>query len=133
MLDITVQKRRSNNAAKRFLNKLVKLYGQLRVMITDKLRSYGAAKKETMPNIDNRQHKGLNNRAETSHKPTRRRERVMQHFKSLHHAQRFCSNHDQINTLFRSHRHRLTRASYRHARNDAFDLWTDCTKEFAAA
>jgi hypothetical protein len=53
-------------------------------MITDKLRSYGAAKKEVMPNVDHRQHKGLNNRAETSHKPTRQRERVMQRFKSPH-------------------------------------------------
>ena len=133
VLDIMVQKRRDKKAAKRFLAELVKQYGLPRVMITDKLRSYGAAKKEVMPNAGHRQHKGLNNRAETSHKPARRRERVLQHFKSPYHAQRFCAAHDQINTLFRPRRHRLSRASYRHARNDAFDLWADFTNEFAAA
>ncbi|MEM9670875.1 MAG: IS6 family transposase [Pseudomonadota bacterium] len=133
VLDIMVQKRRNKKAAKRFLSKLIKHYGQPRVMVTDKLRSYGAAKKEVMPDVDNHQQKGLNNRAETSHKPTRRRERVMQRFKSPHHAQRFCAAHDQINTLFRPRRHRLSRASYRHARNDAFASWADFTSEFAAA
>jgi putative transposase len=108
VLDVMVQKRRNRKAAKRFLNKLVKQYGQPRVMITDKLRSYGAAKKEVMPDVDHRQHKGLNNRVETSHKPTRRRERVMQRFKSPHHAQRFCAAHDQINTIFRPRRHLLS-------------------------
>ena len=54
VLDIMVQKRRNKKAAKRFLAKLVKPYGQPRVMITDKLRSYGAAKKEVMPDVDHR-------------------------------------------------------------------------------
>ena len=134
VLDVLVQKRRNKRAAKRFLTKLVKVYGcDPRVMITDKLRSYGAAKKEVMPDVDHRQHKGLNNRAEASHKPTRRRERVMQRFKSPHHAQRFCAAHDQISTLFRPHRHRLSARSYRHARNDAFALWDDFTNELIAA
>ena len=55
-------------------------------MITDKLKSYGAAKKEIMPGVEHRQHKGLNNRAENSHQPTRRRERPMKRFKSARHA-----------------------------------------------
>ena len=133
VLDIMVQKRRNRKAVKRFLKKLVKRYSQPRVMITDKLRSYGAARKEVMPGVDHRQHKGLNNRSETSHKPTRRRERVMQHFKSPHHAERFCAAHDQINILFRPRRHRLSAHSYRHARNDAFDLWNDFAKELSTA
>jgi hypothetical protein len=58
-------------------------------MITDKLASYGAAKREMMPRIEHRQHKGLNNRAENSHQPTRRRERQMKQFKSAGQAQRF--------------------------------------------
>ena len=62
-------------------------------MVTDKLRSYGAAKKEIMPGVEHRQHKGLNNRAENSHQPTRRRERQMKRFKSARHAQRFLSAH----------------------------------------
>src|SRR6516162_8396840 len=71
-----------------------------RVMITDKLASYGAAKREVMPGIEHRQHKGLNKRAENSHQPTRRRERQMKQFKSAGQAQRFLSAHDQINNLF---------------------------------
>ena len=58
-------------------------------MITDKLGSYGAAKKEIMPGVEHRQHKGLNNRVENSHQPTRRRERQMKRFKSARHAQRW--------------------------------------------
>jgi putative transposase len=65
-------------------------------MITDKLPSYGAAKREVMPGVEHRQHKGLNNRAENSHQPTRRRERQMKRFKSARQAQRFLSAHDQI-------------------------------------
>ena len=134
VLDILVQKRRNKPAAKRFLEKLVKVYGcDPRVMITDKLRSYGAAAKDVMPDVDHRQHKSLNNRAGASHKATRRRERVMQRFKSPHHAQRFCASHDQINTLFRPHRHRLPKASYRHARHDAFDLWETFSEELMVA
>ena len=76
-------------------------------MITDKLASYGAAKGEVMPSVEHRRHKGLNNRAENSHQPTRRRERQMKRFKSPGQAQRFLSAHDQINNLFhlrRDHR-----------------------------
>ena len=133
VLGIMVQKRRNKKAAKHFLKKLVKRYGQPRMMITEKLRSCGAAKKEVMPDVDHRQHKGLNSRAETSHKPARRRERVMQRFKPPHHAQRFCAAHDQINILFRPRRHRLSAVSYRHARTDAFDLWNNFAKQFSPA
>ncbi|MBC6445519.1 MAG: IS6 family transposase [Alphaproteobacteria bacterium GM202ARS2] len=133
VLEIMVQRRRNKKAAKRFLKKLFKQYGQPRGMITDKLRSYGAAKKEVMPDVDHRQHKGLNNRAKMSHKPTRRRERVMQRFKSPHHAQRFCAAHNQINTIVPPRRHLLSANSYRHARNDAFDLWNDFAKELCVA
>jgi putative transposase len=91
-------------------------------MITDQLKSY-AAKKEIMPGVEHRQHKGLNNRAENSHQPTRRRERQMKRFKSARHAQRFLSAHDQINNLFLLPRHLLpaTRAE----RTRAFQVWHD--------
>jgi transposase-like protein len=69
-------------------------------MITDKLGSYAAAKREIVPGVEHRQHKGLNTRAETSHQPTRRREQIMKRFKSAHHAQRFLSAHGPINNLF---------------------------------
>ena len=101
VLDVLVQRRRDKRAVKRLLRKLLKK--QMRspcVMITDKLASYGAAKREVMPGIEHRQHKGLNNRAENSHQPTRRRERQMRQFKSAGQAQRFLSIHDQSTTCF---------------------------------
>jgi putative transposase len=84
------------------LRKLLKKQGMApRVMITDKLTSYAAAKKVVMPGVEHRQHKGLNNRAENSHQPTRRRERIMKRFKSAGQAQDFLSVHDQVANLFR--------------------------------
>jgi putative transposase len=76
VLDILVQSRRNKKAAKSFFRKLLKgLQCVPRVMITDKLKSYGAAKREILPGVEHRQHKGLNNRAENSHQSTRLREK----------------------------------------------------------
>ena len=74
-----------------------------RVMITAKLRSYAAARAKMGLSVEHRQHKGLNNRAENSHQPTRRRERIMKRFKSTRQAQRFLTIHDQIANLFTIH------------------------------
>jgi putative transposase len=88
VLDILVQSRRNKHAAKRFFRKLLKgLQYVPRVIITDKLKSYGAAKRELLPGVEHRQHKGLNNRAENSHQPTRLREKKMRRFKSARQAQ----------------------------------------------
>src|SRR5215213_9740186 len=101
VLDVLVQKRRDKRAAKRLLRKLLKRQARVpRVMITDKLASYSAARGEVMPSVEHRRHKGLNNRAENSHQPTRRRERQMKRFKSAGQAQHFLSAHDQIGNLF---------------------------------
>jgi putative transposase len=94
-------------------------------MITDKLASYGAAKKEIMPSVEHRQHKGLNNRAESSHQPTRRRERQMKRFKSAGQAQRFLSALDGINNLFQLRRDHVTASEYRSARARAFEVWSN--------
>jgi putative transposase len=92
VLDILVQSHRNAKAAKRPLRWLLKKQGRTpRVMITDKLASYGVAKREIMPGVEHRQHRGLNNRAENSHQSTRRRERIMKRFKSAGQAQRFPS------------------------------------------
>jgi putative transposase len=92
VLDILVQRRREAKAAKRFFKHLLRgLQYVPRVIVTDKLRSYGAAKREVLPNVEHRQSRYLNNRAENSHRPTRRRERQMQRFKSLRQAQDSCS------------------------------------------
>ena len=118
VLDVLVQRRRDKRAAKRLLRKLLKKQMRPpRVMITDKLASYGAAKREVMPGIEHRQHKGLNNRAENSHQPTRRRERQMKQFKSAGQAQRFLSAHDQINNLFHLRRDHVTAAEHRARRS----------------
>jgi putative transposase len=128
VLDILVQSRRDKNAAKRLLRKLLKKQIRPpRVMITDKLASYGAAKREIMPRVEHRQHKGLNNRAENSHQPTRRRERQMKRFKSPRQAQRFLSAHDQINNLFHLRRNYLPATQYRAARTQAFRTWAEVT------
>jgi putative transposase len=123
VLDVLVQSRRDKKAAKRLLRKLLKRQA-LRVMITDKLKSY-AVKKEIMPGVEHRQHKGLNNRAENSYQPTRRRERQMKRFKSARQAQRFLSAHDQINNLFLLPRHRMPATDYRAERTRAFQAWHD--------
>ena len=128
VLDILVQRRRDKQAAKRLLRKLLKRQCRPpRVLVTDKLASYGAAKKEIMPGVEHRQHKGLNNRAENSHQPTRRRERQMKRFKSARHAQRFLAARDQISNLFQLRRHRLPAARYRAARAQAFRTWAEVT------
>lgn len=132
VLDILVQPRRNTKAAKRFFKKLINQFGTPRVIITDKLRSYGAAARLVLPDVDHRAHKGLNNLCEGSHRPTRKREKIMGRFKSPHQAQRFLAAHDQINALFRPRRYRLSANSYRHARNDAFALWIDYTLELSA-
>ncbi|MDQ0137635.1 transposase-like protein [Neorhizobium galegae] len=104
MLEVLVQNRRNAKAAKRLMRKLLKGQGRApRVMITDKLRSYDAVKQQIMPSVEHRSHEGLNNRAENSHQPIRRRERIMKHFKSRRHLQRFISIHDPIANLFHIH------------------------------
>lgn len=76
-------------------------------MITDKLGSYAAAKREIMPSVEHRSHKGLNNRAENTHQPTRRRERIMKRLKCVRHLQRFVSIHDPIANLFHLPRYEM--------------------------
>lgn len=131
-LEILVQTRRKAKAARRFLSRLIARFGQPRVVITDKLHSYIKPIARLAPNADHRAHKGLNNRIEGSHRATRRREKIMGRFKSPRQAQRFLAAHDQINTIFKPRRYRLTATSYRHARADAFGLWADYTREMTA-
>jgi len=126
VLDILVQNRRNKKAAKRFFRKLLKgLRYVPRVIITDKLRSYSAARAEIMPGVEHRQHKGLNNRAENSHQPTMVRERVMRRFKSAKHAQRFLSAFGLIASHFRPRRHLLTAERYREEMESRFATWVE--------
>jgi putative transposase len=110
VLDVLVQNRRDKAAARRFLRRLLtKTRTVPRVIVTGKLRSYGAAHREVMPCVGHRQPKYLNNRAENSHQPTRQREQVMKGFRSVGAAQRFLSAFSGIPPHFRHRRH-LTNA-----------------------
>lgn len=130
VLDILVQSQRNKRAAKKFFRKLLKgLEYAPRVIITDKLASYAAAKREIIPGVEHRQHKGLNNRAENSHQPTRQRERTMRHFKSPGHAQRFLSAFGPISDHFRPRRYRLTALEYRALLQERFETWNEITSE----
>lgn len=102
VLDILVQKRRNTHTAKRFFRKLLKgLQYVPHKLVTDKLGSYGAARRELLPGVAHCQDKRANNRAEVSHQPTCQQERQMRRFKSPRQAQRFLSVHGPINNLFR--------------------------------
>jgi putative transposase len=126
VLDILVQSRRNGKAAKRFFQKLLKgLEYMPRVIVTDRLRSYAAAKREILPGVEHRQSRYLNNRAEVSHQPTRRRERQMQRFKSARHAQRFLSNQSRIHNHFQLRRRLVSAGDHRIARDVAFRVWRD--------
>ena len=128
VLDVLVQSRRNAKAAKRFFRKLLKgLRYVPRVLVTDKLASYGAAHRVVMPSVQHRQSKYLNNRAENSHQPTRQRERAMKRFKSARHAQRFLSAFSGISPHFRPRRHLLSATGWRHEMADRFTVWNQIT------
>jgi hypothetical protein len=128
VLDILVQPKRDRFAAIRFFRKLLRAVERTpRVIVTDKLRSYGAAKRVVMPGVTHRQHRYLNNRAENSHQPTRERERRMRRFKSGRHAQRFVEVHGIIASQFRPRRHLLSAAEYRQFRSKRFRIWNQVT------
>ena len=133
-LDILVQKRRNTKAAKRFFRKLLKgLRYVPNRLVTDKLRSYAAAQRTTLPSVPHCTTQYANNRAEVSHQPTRQRERQMRRFKSPRHIQRFLSVHGPINNLFRIGRHLMQAVHYRLYRDRAFTTWREVTTSLNAA
>lgn len=124
VLDILVQPRRNKKAAKKFFRRLLKGMGYApRLIVTDRLRSYEAAKADVMPSVEHHRDKGLNNRAENSHQPTRERERRMRGFKSPGHAQRFLSTFGVIASFFRPGRHLLAARNYREIMHRRFTQW----------
>ncbi|MFG3002171.1 IS6 family transposase [Streptomyces sp. NPDC048340] len=128
VLDILVQNRRDKAAARRFFRRLLTTTGQVpRVVVTDKLKSYGAAHREVMPSVEHRSHKGLNNRAENSHQPTRQRERAMKGFRSVGGAQRFLFAFTGISPHFRPHRHLMSAGRYRFEMRVRFTIWDQIT------
>ncbi len=124
VVDVFLQSRRDGKAAKRFFKRLLRTGdSEPRRIVTDKLRSYGVAHRELMPDTIHDTSRYANNRAELSHQPTRVRERGMRRFKSAHHAQRFLSTHAAVYNLFNLGRHLVLAKHYRVFRERAFASW----------
>ena len=124
IVDVFLQKRRDGAAAKRFFKILLKAHqGVPRKIVTDKLRSYGVAHRELIPDTIHDTSQYENNRAELSHQPTRVRERGMRRFKSIAQAQRFLGVHSAVYNLFNLGRHLISASHYRLLRMRAFASW----------
>ena len=134
VLDILVQSRRNKQAAKKFFRKMLTGWQYVpRVIITDTLKSYGAAQREILPGVEHRQSRYRNNRCENAHRPTRQRERRMQGFKSAGHAQRFLSAYGPIAQHFRPGQHLLSAPEYHKEMRQRFESWADITGTERAA
>ncbi len=107
VLEVLVQSRRYTRAARWLLVRLMVRWGEPRVVVIDKLRSYGTALRKLAPGADHRAHKGLNNRIEGSHRPTRKREKIQSRFESARQAQRCLAVHDETANHFRPRRHKM--------------------------
>jgi transposase-like protein len=128
VLDLLVQRRRDARAAARLMRKLLKKHGFVPdILVTDKLRSYGAAKTQLRLSVRHEQGLRKNNRAENSHLPVRRRERKMQRFKSSGSAQRFLAVHAAVQNTFNVQRHLVSRNTLRVLRGEAFQNWRAAT------
>jgi putative transposase len=124
VVDVFLQKRRDGKAAKRFFTRLLRKHkGEPRKIVTDKLRSYGVAHRELIPETIHDTSQYANNRCELSHEPTRVRERGMRKFKSIHQAQRFLGAHAAVYNLFNLGRHLVSADNYRFFRQRAFASW----------
>ena len=124
VVDVFLQTRRDARAAKRFFKRLLKRHGgEPRKIVTDKLRSYGVAHRELIPDSIHDTSQYANNRVEQSHEPTRVRERGMRKFKSIKQAQRFLNAHAAVYNLFNLGRHLMSAENYRNFRLRAFASW----------
>ena len=125
-MDILVQRKRNKKAALRFFRRLLKGQGgEPRWLVTDKLRSYGAAHRTIMPTVTHINHVYANNRAEVSHQPTRQQEYHMRGFSSSTQAQRFLTLHGLTQNLFRLGRNLMRAVHYRLLRTQAFQVWKE--------
>ncbi len=123
VLEEILQSKRDKRAARRLLLRLIKCHGLPKRIITDKLLSYGAAKREVAPGLDHWSHKDLNNRAENSHLPFRKRERAMQSFRLPGGLQRFVSIHSATRNCLAVPARRRAALTIRYHRMEAFEAW----------
>ncbi|MDV6278009.1 IS6 family transposase [Rhodococcus erythropolis] len=134
VLDIVIQGKRGGKAATRFFRKILKKQGHTpRVLITDKLRSYQVAHRQTMSATEHRHNKYVNNRCENSHQPTRQREHAMKGFRTVGSAQRFLASFSRISPHFRPPRHRMTATAHRTELATRFRVWDQVTEQTLAA
>jgi putative transposase len=125
VVDVFLQAKRDGAAAKRFFKRLLRSHGgEPRKIVTDKLRSYGVAHRELIPEAVHVTERYANNRAEQSHEPTRVRERVMRRFKSTGQAQKFLDAHRAVSNLFNLGRHLVGAEHYRNLRRSALNEWS---------
>ena len=125
VVDVYLQAKRDGAAAKRFFRRLLRSHGgEPRKIVTDKLRSYGVAHRELIPETVHSTQQYENNRAEQSHEATRVRERGMRRFKSVGQAQRFLGAHAAVSNLFNLGRHLVRAEHYRNLRESAFADWS---------
>jgi putative transposase len=126
--NILVQRRRAKKATRKFFRQLLRdLQYVPRTIITDKLKSYGAAMRKMLPGVEHHQSRYLNNRCENSHRPTLRRERHMQRLKSGGHARRLLSAYGPIVHHFRPRRHLLSAVAYRQEMRNRFESCAEIT------
>jgi len=132
VLESVVTKTRDRKAALKFLKKSMKRHGRPETIVTDRLRSYGAALKDLGRGDDREMGRWLNNRAENSHLPFRRRERAMLRFRRMHTLQKFASVHASIHNHFPTERHLQDRNAYKITRAAALAEWRGrcCQKNF---
>ena len=123
VLEVFVTKRRDRKVALRFLRKVMKRYGRPEVIVTDRLRSYRAAMREIGNEIRQETGRWLNNRAENSHQPFRRRERAMARFRSSKSLQKFASIHASVHNHFNQERHLNSRQVFKLNRGAALAEW----------
>ena len=125
VVDVYLQAKRDGAAAKRFFNRLLRSHGgESRKIVADKLRSYGVAHRELIPETIDSTQQYENNRAKQSHEATRVRERGMRKFRSMKQAQRFLTAHAATSNLFNLGRHLVRAEHYRNLRISAFNEWS---------
>jgi putative transposase len=125
VLEVFVTKRRDRRAALKFLKRAMKRYGQPKVIVTDRLRSYRAAMNVIGNGADQECGRWLNNRAENSHQPFRRRERAMSKFRGFKTLQKFASVHASIHNHFNQERHLYSRENFKPNRSTALADWRE--------
>jgi putative transposase len=123
VLESVVTAKRDKAAALKLLKRIMKRYGRPRNVVTDGLCTYRAAMKEIGNSDRHEVGRRINNRAENSHQPFRRRERAMQRFRSMKTLQKFSSVHAEVHNHFNQERHLVTRQAYKQRRAGALAEW----------